>query len=327
VQSLGSAVCSAGAGAEEQAHPEASGQGRSVTGLIELAALTSSRSTRAIPTQLGPYRVVRLLGEGGMARVFLGEHPESGLRVALKQLKPRYAADSQLLRHFYEESQAVRRIKHPNIAAVSEVLFTRDHGAVCVMEYLEGCTLAGALKQGAHFSYHRALEVGEQVAHGLAMAHDAGIVHRDVKPSNIYLPEHGDGPGPVKLFDFGIALLAGASKGKANAPRLARLVSPIYMAPEQARERADWRSDIYYLGIVLYEMLAGRPPFGGRSYAEFVYKHTHEAPPRLGTWLARLRPAHRQIERVVHRCLAKDPDARYSSAAHLSRDLRKLLPR
>lgn len=299
-------------------------QDRSVTGLIELAALTSSRSTQAVPASVGPYRVVRLLGEGGMARVFLGECPESGLRVALKQLKPRYATDPQLLRHFYEESQAVRRIQHPNIAAVSEVLFTRDQGAVCVMEHLEGRTLAAVLQGGARLSFQRAMEVGEQVARALSMAHDAGIVHRDVKPSNIYLAEQPDGPGPVKLFDFGIAQLAGVEKGKVNARRLAQLVSPVYMAPEQAREQADGRSDIYSLGVVLFEMLAGRPPFRGRSFAELVYKHAHEAPPRLGSWLTRLRPGQRKLERVILRCLAKDPGARYGSAAELSQDLHAL---
>lgn len=311
---------------EDPSHSGSVSPERSVTGLIELAALSSSRSTQAVPESVGPYRVVRLLGQGGMARVFLGECPETGSQVALKQLKPRYAADPQLLRHFYEESQAVRQIQHPNIAAVSEVIFTREQQVVCVMEHLEGRTLASALGGGERFTYRRALEVGAQVARALAVAHDAGIVHRDVKPSNIYLAEQADGPGPVKLFDFGIAHLAGLQKGKGNAPRLAQLVSPIYMAPEQAREQADERSDIYSLGVVLYEILAGRPPFRGRSFVEFVYKHAHEAPPRLGSWLNRLRPGQRRIERVIHRCLAKEPQDRYPTAAALSRDLHGLLP-
>lgn len=272
--------------------------------------------------RLGDYRVVSVLGEGGMGVVYLAEHCLNGRRVAIKRLKDRYAAEPALLRRFFDESQAVLRLRNPHIAAVSDFV-TCPQGSFCIMEYLEGCTLADELGRRGRIGAGQAIEIAFQVADALVAAHGAGIVHRDIKPSNIYLMQGERGVQTVKLLDFGVARLSNGQESGTAVRRLAGLLSPPYMSPEQAAaKRVDARTDIYSLGVVLYEMLQGEPPFRAKSFPEYVYKHTHLVPRAPGTLLMRASPRYRLASHVASRCLEKEPERRFGSAFELRDALR-----
>ncbi len=257
-----------------------------------------------------------------MGVVYLAEHQRLGRRVAIKRLRRRYAAQPELLRRFFDESWALRRLQHPHIASVSDVM-TGEHGALCIMEYLEGVTLAEMLREQRRLPVRRALDVAAQVADALGAAHARGIVHRDVKPNNIHLQRNGDEREHVKLLDFGVAKLSEGGDAASTSQRLASLLTPPYMSPEQsAGAEADPRMDIYALGAVLYEMLSGHPPFQGNSFAEYVYKHASVTPAPPASRFSRLSSrASRLASRVTLRCLAKDPTKRYQSAAELCAEL------
>lgn len=286
------------------------------------SGVESSLEEAVAPTRLGDYQILSVLGEGGMGVVYLAEHGVNGRRVALKRLKDRYAAEPALLRRFFEESQAVLRLRNPHIAAVSDFV-TGPQGAFCIMEYLEGCTLADELRRRGRLGSARALDVAHQVADALVAAHGAGIVHRDVKPSNIYLHREEGRAETVKLFDFGVAQLTNGQESGTAVRRLAGLLSPPYMSPEQAAaKRVDARTDIYSLGVVLYEMLRGTPPFRARSFAEYVYKHANLIPRAPGTLFMRVSARHRRAARLAGRCLEKDPARRFATAEELREALR-----
>lgn len=275
-----------------------------------------------VGNRFGDYRVLSVLGEGGMGVVYLAEHERLGRRVAIKQLKPRYAAEPDLLRRFFDESCAIRKLKHPHIASVSDVV-TGAQGALCIMEYLEGRTLADELRLRGRMPVRRALRLASQVADALEAAHGEGIIHRDVKPSNIHLQLTDGGPEQAKLFDFGVAKLANDGDSASTSRRLASLLTPPYMAPEQsANGDTDARTDVYGLGAVLYEMMRGTPPFKASSFAEYVYKHATVMPAPPASIFSRVRRVQRDASRVALRCLAKNPGDRYQSAAELRAALR-----
>jgi eukaryotic-like serine/threonine-protein kinase len=268
----------------------------------------------AEPVALGPrgrYRLVRRIATGGMGEVWQADDTVLGRRVALKVLVEELAADDRATRRFVREARATARLAHPNVARVYD--FGRDGGApFLVMELLEGETLAARLASGP-LPPAEAVRVAAAVADALDAAHRRGIVHRDVKPSNVMLTRDGE----VKVLDFGIAAAADETHSTTGSGLYATVA---YVSPERvAGEPTTPASDVYSLGAVLYELLCGRPPFSGPSPALVARAHLHDQPVpvrQLAPWV----PA--RLAEACEAALAKDPARRPSSAASLAIRLR-----
>ena len=268
-------------------------------------------------TRVGPYEILSPLGAGGMGEVYRARDTRLHREVALKILPEAVARDADRLARFEREAQAVAALSHPNILAIHD--FGSDGTATfAAMELLEGETLRDRLNAGA-LPIRRAVDVGIQIARGLAAAHERGIVHRDLKPDNVFITRDGR----VKILDFGLARQVDAPAGAA-ATGVTRVVTEPgtvlgtagYMAPEQVRGLpVDPRSDMFAFGAVLYEMLAGRRAFAGQSAAETMTAIAREEPPALTSPLGAVPPT---VERIVQRCLEKDPNARFQSSHDLA---------
>jgi serine/threonine-protein kinase len=301
--------------------------------------------------RLGVYRVLSVLGEGGMSRVYLAEHTRLGRKVALKRLKSPYAERKSAVQRFFAEAKTINRIHHAHIVDVTDFVEADDQ-VYCVMELLEGQTVARAIELEGVISLRRSLHIAHQITEALSAAHQQGVIHLDIKPANVFLTAHGAYHDYVKLLDFGVAQLlepnrpdgpAGAATGD-SAPEAedgaeadcggdpVERVSPdargpcsgtpIYMSPEQATGApVDHRSDIYSLGITLYEMLAGRPPFQADGRPGYVYQHQHVQPAPLHRLTNLPHRLPHGCSQIVSGCLAKDPARRYPSAAALRADL------
>jgi eukaryotic-like serine/threonine-protein kinase len=271
---------------------------------------------------MGSYRCLALLGEGGMGHVYLAEHTRLGRKVALKRLKDRVAAEPEAVEQFMTEARAVNRIHHPHIVDVTD-FHNDESGVYYLMELLEGRTLAELLRQEGPLTERRVLYIGHQMADALEAAHKADVLHLDIKPSNIFLTTRDGQADFGKLLDFGLARLREAAGSQDSKDQTVDMgpVTPAFMAPEQASTGpVDHRADIYSLGGVLYAMLAGRPPFEAHSLAEFVHKHQSVEPTPL-TRIEGLRsPVSASCNRLVMRCLSKQPVRRPQSAAEV-RDL------
>jgi serine/threonine-protein kinase len=272
------------------------------------------------PRMLGRYQVLSLLGEGGMGCVYKALDPVIGRTVAIKTLTGALSEEElgEFKRRFLREARTAGRVSHPNVVTIYDVGEV-DGTPFIAMEYVEGRTLRAVLDAGGPLAPERACRIATQVAAGLAAAHKLLIVHRDVKPANIMIT-----PGaPVKLMDFGIAKLPDGTKTQTGLI----LGSPIYVAPEQVIGRSvDGRSDVFSLGVVLYEMLTGSAPFGGLAVGALLYSVLNEAHPPPSAYNTRV-PA--VFERILARALAKHPDDRYQDAEEFARDLRdwRVLPR
>ena len=275
--------------------------------------------------RLGPYEIVAPLGAGGMGEVYRARDPKLGREVAIKVLPEAFRERPEALARFEREARTVAALSHPNILAIFDL--GADQGTTyAVMELLEGETLRARLTQGA-LGVRKAVEIGAQIAVGLAAAHDKGVVHRDVKPENVFLTHDGG----VKVLDFGLARLDVAVPGgdQTNSPTLLRqtdagtvLGTVGYMSPEQARGAvADHRSDIFSLGVVLYEMLAGQRAFQRETAAETMTAILKEEPPELGTLAGGVSPA---LDQIVRHCLEKRAEERFQSARDLAFDLQAL---
>jgi TolB-like protein/Flp pilus assembly protein TadD len=259
--------------------------------------------------RLGPYEIVGLLGAGGMGEVYRARDTRLGRDVAIKVLPAEFAADSERLRRFEQEAKAVAALDHPNILSLFDV-GTHEGSPYIVTQLLEGENLRDHLCAGA-LSVREAVEIGVQIAQGLAAAHEKGIVHRDLKPGNVFLAKGGH----VKVLDFGLAKLVAPSgldePGQASTVVEAteagtRLGTVGYMSPEQASGKpVDRRADVFALGVVLYEMLTGERPFKGTTGTDVVAAILKDEPAALPAGV----PA--TVAAVVTRCLAKDPDRRY----------------
>ncbi len=250
----------------------------------------------------GRYRVIGLLGRGGMGEVYRADDLTLGQSVALKFLPPAFARDADRLRRFHQEVRVAREVSHPNVCRVYDV-GEADGRAFLSMEYVDGEDLASLLRRIGRLPQEKGVEIARQLCAGLAALHERGVVHRDLKPANVML----DGRGRVRLTDFGLAAVAADVGG-----REVRAGTPAYMAPEQLRgERVDVRSDLFALGLVLYEIFTGKRAFVADTPAELERLHRDSSPKSPSTLLPDLDPA---IERVISRCLEKDPADRPSSA-------------
>ena len=281
------------------------------------------QSDLLIGQTVGNYLVKQRLGEGGMGAVYLAEHPTIGKKVALKVLHAEFATNTEVVERFFNEAKAVNSIAHPNIVDIVDygVIQTGPRGSdqlvYFIMEYLSGQTLAQVIRGEAPLPPERALTIALQVADALAASHRAGIVHRDLKPDNIILGQRGREQDFVKLLDFGIAKLT--SDGRTGSRTRTGLVlgTPAYMSPEQCEGSAkvDHRTDIYALGICLYEMLVGRVPFIGEGYGEILVQHLTQKPIEP----SRYRMMSPHVEQVVLKALEKRPEMRYPNMDEMIR--------
>jgi serine/threonine protein kinase/tetratricopeptide (TPR) repeat protein len=261
------------------------------------------------------YRILDVLGRGGMGIVYRAEDLKLKRTVALKFLPPELTGDPEAKERFIREAQAASALDHTNICTVFEIGETEAGAMFIAMAYYQGSTLRERLRQGS-LSVREAADVALQVARGLSKAHERGIIHRDIKPENIITSDDG----VAKILDFGLAKLA----GQANLTKTGVTAGTVnYMSPEQARGGdVDHRTDIWSLGVVLYESLAGRRPFASDSSQAVIYSILHEEPPSLST----LRPGlPKPLVAVVRKATTKDPAGRYQSAADLAADLEAVL--
>ncbi|MEX0754730.1 MAG: Stk1 family PASTA domain-containing Ser/Thr kinase [Actinomycetota bacterium] len=261
------------------------------------------------------YRLEALIGEGGMAKVYRALDTQLDRIVAVKILKPEFAADRSFVDRFRREAQMAAKLNHRNLVGVHD---TGDEGDVhyIVMEYIEGRTLADFFAGGGRLTPMKATELVEQVAGALAYAHQQGVIHRDIKPGNIMVTREGG----VKVTDFGIARLV--TTEHTIEQTAAVLGTASYLSPEQARgEVVDERSDIYSLGCVLFEALTGRQLFSGDSPVAIAYKHVNEQPVAPSTLNPEVTP---DLDAVVMRALSKNPVNRYQTANEFRHDLEAL---
>jgi serine/threonine-protein kinase len=261
------------------------------------------------------YEIEGVLGQGGMAKVFRGQDRVLDRTVAVKVLSPQFAGDDQFVARFRREAQAAAGLNHGNIVSVFD---TGSQGDIhyIVMEYVQGKTLRDIIRNEGPLMPERAAEIAHAVARALAVAHQAGLVHRDIKPGNIMLTPTGE----VKVMDFGIARSA---TGDTLTQTAAVLGTASYLSPEQAQgEQVDARSDIYSLGCVLYEMLTGNPPFTGDSPVAIAYKHVRDDPVPPSRVNGDI-PG--DLEAVVMKSMAKNPANRYQTAAEMEQDLERAL--
>ncbi len=258
------------------------------------------------------YRILEKLGQGGMGEVYLAEDTELGRRVAVKFLVDVDATDPDALTRFRREAQAAASLDHPNVITIHEVSLHEGRPFI-VMAYVEGAPLSASIGDES-LRIDKVLKYALQIAEGLARAHDAGIVHRDVKPANVII----DTADNVRILDFGLAKVTGATKLTDDSVTLG---TAFYMSPEQVRSSdVDHRSDLFSLGTILYEMVTGRLPFRGENAAAVAHSITTEEPQPLARFSSSASP---ELQRIVRKALAKDPDERYQSATDLAADLRR----
>jgi serine/threonine protein kinase len=270
----------------------------------------TTTDARTIPSWGGRYEVMGLLGRGGTGEVFEAVDRLLGRRVAVKVLREGVTPDPQAIARFRREARAAASLSHPNIVTVHDVGMDGERPFI-VMELVHGEPLSALLDREKQLAFGRAAAIAQAIAEGLACAHDAGIVHRDLKPRNVMLTENGQ----VKVLDFGIA------QALDRTPVDEPLGTANYVSPEQASGLpTDGRSDVYSLGVVLFEMLAGRPPFEGERALSVMHQHVHDQPPPV----SRFRPdVPGALTSIVGRCLRKRPSERYRDARALALELRR----
>lgn len=277
-----------------------------------------------LPVQLGEvvagkYQVIRLLGRGGMGVVLQAQHQLLDQKVAIKFLRPELACHPTVASRFLQEARAVSKIRGENVVRVMDCDRLESGLPYIVMEYLEGCTVADHLAAKGPLSVREAVDILLQAGVGVAEAHASGIIHRDLKPANLWLALGTDRQTQVKVLDFGISKILNPDLNGSLTHADQLLGSPHYMSPEQMRspDRVDERSDIWSLGIVLFELLSGQVPFPGRSLLAIFSESLN--PPCLSQLCPNVPP---EVDSVVRRCLARQREERPASIAELAELLR-----
>ena len=257
------------------------------------------------------YQILSLLGAGGMSQVYRCQDLRLDRHVAVKLLHLHQGVNSQAMLRFQREGKAIARLDHENIVKVFSLQEDDHHQPVMVMEVIDGVSLADLIEGGKQLPLPRVLKFVRQICDGLAHAHSQGVVHRDLKPSNIMLVNPGQANEQIKILDFGIAKVMADDSIKATQTGEI-FGSPAYMSPEQSEGRSiDARTDQYSLGCVLFELLAGRPPFVAGNQIAVIVAHLHEQPPPLSKFRKHKIP--QQMEETLMKLLAKDPSKRFAS--------------
>lgn len=260
------------------------------------------------------YEIIRKLGGGGMAIVYLAKDVFLDRPVAVKVLREEYIGDQDYIRRFHKEAKAVASLVHPNIVNIFDFGINNDR-AFLVMEYVEGRTLKDLINEHAPLSEKQTAEIARQICLGVAAAHQKNIVHKDIKPHNILIEKNGT----VKVTDFGIAQSAGNSTITHSKGILG---SAHYFSPEQARgEQVDYKTDIYSIGVVLYEMITGKVPFVGDNPVTVALKHIQADPVLPSRIKSDISP---KMEHIILKAMAKDPSQRYDSAEQMAKELAEI---
>ncbi len=269
---------------------------------------------------LGRYQATRLLGEGGMGKVYLARQLDLGRQVVVKVMNEQVASDANFCQRFQRETLLMARFQHPYAVTLYDASLNDPEGPCIIMEYIRGETLDNLLAQNGHFTPGRVGRLLSQICEVLQAAHAQGIIHRDLKPANLMIIDPDTPYEKIKVMDFGLAKLLDpqAIKKAVDSNSDFAVGTPSYMCPEQVRgEEMDHRGDIYSVGIIVYELLSGKLPFEGRSPMDMMLAHATEDPPSLaavgaGDWVP---PA---VEAVIMSCLAKDPAKRPPTARDLA---------
>jgi eukaryotic-like serine/threonine-protein kinase len=277
----------------------------------------------------GKYRVSGIIGAGGMGLVVAAHHIHLDKKVAIKVLHPNVLGLSDVVERFVKEARASAQIKSEHVVHVSDVDSLPNGSPYMVMEYLDGLDLAALLDQQGRLDVEQAVEFVLQACEAVADAHALGIVHRDLKPSNLFCVKRSDGTPLIKVLDFGISKVTDRNtmrSGPGMTGTNAMLGSPLYMSPEQmlASRDVDARTDIWSMGVILFELLAGKVPFDGDSLPEVCAQVTTQSPPSLLTRRAEVPPG---LAAVIDKCLRKERDRRYANIAEFAKDLVPFGPR
>lgn len=261
------------------------------------------------------FRITALIARGGMGKVYRAEQAPLGRVCALKVLNPNYAGDQdpEFHKRFFLEASIASKLTHPNTVTIFDYGRTEDDVYYMAMEYLVGHTLHRAIREAGHFPEERAAHIARQICRALREAHSLGVIHRDLKPANIFLVEHGDETDFVKILDFGLVKNVSETKTEDLTQTGLFMGSPKYMAPEQIRgDRVDARTDIYALGIILYEMVTGKVPFDRPNSVNILMAHVNEDPPALRQMNPNTQVS-AAFEEIIARCMAKDPNQRFGA--------------
>lgn len=280
--------------------------------------------------KLNNYQIREIIGTGGMGVVYLAYHELMDKQVAIKMLRAALVTDSMSVKRFTREAQAASKLNHPHIITMYDHGFTNTGQPFMVMDYLRGHALSQIIKENGNVGVDRAIGILVQACEALDHAHKNGVIHRDLKPANIMLITAEDQADFVKVVDFGVAkvMQAGVSQEAQSLTQAGEVCgSPVYMSPEQCLgKELDMRSDIYSMGVLIYETLTGKLPFLGKNMVETMQMHVQETPKRF----SEVRPdlfIPERVEAVVLKALSKELDARPQTMGELANDLRQAIPR